>query len=153
MRLLALGTLAFASVLASACSSSPMASPTSPSTSAATSSTMAALSGTWASSASSGTSAASASSACSNVQYTVTPVGTDRATVTYGATCMGIVIRGTGDGVASGNTATWNTAGSAGPCSFSLNGTATPVSNSSARITYTGTVCGMPVSGSEVLTR
>ena len=86
------------------------------------------------------TGAAAVSGVCSNTQYTVTPVGTDRATVTYGATCMGIAIRGTGDGVASGNTVTWNTAGSAGPCGFTLNGTATPVNNSSARITYSGTV-------------
>lgn len=130
-----------------------MASPTSPSTSASTtSSALTALSGTWASSPSSA-GATAVSGVCSNTQYTVTPVGTDRATVTYGATCMGIAIRGTGDGVASGNTVTWNTAGSAGPCGFTLNGTATPVNNSSARITYSGTVCGMPVSGSEVLTR
>jgi hypothetical protein len=113
---------------------------------------MTALSGTWASSPSSHGGAA-VSGVCSNTQYTVTPVGTDRATVTYGATCMGTSIRGIGEGVASGNTMTWNTAGSAGPCGFTLSGTATPVNGSSARMTYTGTVCGMPVSGSEVLTR
>lgn len=130
-----------------------MASPTSPSASASTSnSAVAALSGTWASSSAS-TGSAAVSGVCSNTQYTVTPIGSDRATVSYGATCMGIAIRGTGDGVASGNTVNWNTAGSAGPCGFTLTGTATPVNSTSARITYSGTVCGMPVSGSEVLTR
>ena len=127
--------------------------PAAPSTVVATTSTIDALTGSWKSAAS-----ATPVGPCSGISYTVTPTGASSASVTYQATCGGGAISGSGLGTAVGNMMNWSTDGSipgAGPapCAFRLNGTATPAGNSTVTLTYAGTVCGLPVSGSDTLRR
>lgn len=138
--------------------------PTAPSASAATpaatqTSTVNALTGSWTSAAS----AAAATSAtpagpCSGTTYTVTPTGESSASVTYRAVCSNVTVNGSGSGTVVGTTMNWATDGSIqlvgqSSCAFRLSGTATPAGNSTASLTYAGTVCGFPVSGSETLAR
>ena len=110
---------------------------------------LAALGGTWSS-----TPAATATiGMCSATNYSITPTGANTATVTYSATCMGISGSGSGSGTMNGNTLTWTTTGNAGPCPFSLSGTAVPSGASDLNVTYSGTVCGAPISGAQLLHR
>lgn len=132
-----------AGLAAFAACSTNSGSTTAPST---TSGPISAFSGTW-------TSAASTNSVCTSTNYTVTPTSGTTANVTYAATCAGLPVTGTGTGTANGNTLNWNAAGSAAGCPFTLNGTAVPASATNLNVAYTGTVCGSPISGSDVLKR
>ncbi len=109
---------------------------------------MTAMSGTWRSAA-----AGTPSGPCSGITYTVTPSGATTASVTYAATCAGIPLSGSGSGTTTGDAIAWSTTGTAGVCPFTLNGTAAPGGTSTAKVTYAGTVCGLPVSGSDTVTR
>jgi hypothetical protein len=111
--------------------------------------TMNAFAGTWRSSA-----VTAVNGACTSMNWTITPTGTASATIAYSATCSGVAVTGTGNGTLSGNTLNWTTSGTAANnCSFGLNGTAIPDSGADLRVTYSGTVCGLPVSGSDTLHR
>ena len=120
-------------------------SPSAPSsTSAAAAGSIAAFAGTW-------TAAAGLTvGPCSGTTYSVTPTGTNSATITYSATCAGMAVAGSGSATSDGSTLAWTTTGTAGPCPFALNGTAVPA-GSNLKVAYSGTVCGAPVSGSEAL--
>ncbi len=108
--------------------------------------------GTWVTSAST----ASATS-CAGVKYTVTPVTSTSANVTFSGTCAGTIqVNGTGSGTVSGSTLGWNAQGTVTQgtlsCPFTFtNGKATQEAAGGVRIIYSGTVCGIPVSGDEVL--
>jgi len=107
------------------------------------------MSGTWRA-----TSASSTVGPCTSTTYTVTPTGTNTANVTFGATCAGVAVSGNGNGTLNGNTLNWATSGNAGACTFALTGTAVPSTGASdLNITYGGTVCNAPVSGSDTLHR
>ena len=110
---------------------------------------LAALGGTWSSTAG----ATATAGVCSATNYSITPTGINNATVTYSATCMGISGSGSGSGTMNGNTLTWTTTGNAGPCPFSLSGTAVPSGAADLNVTYSGTVCGAPISGAQLLHR
>lgn len=140
---------------AAGCSAVPGASPVAPSAQdGATASVMSALSGTWRSTTvATATAGAGTRGPCSGITYTLTPTGPSSASATYGATCGGIAISGSGTATAAGNGVAWTTSGGLGACPFALSGTLTPTGASSATLTYAGTVCGLPVSGSESLTR
>ncbi len=95
---------------------------------------------------------------CTNVVWQLT--GVDGSTVfgSFTATCAGgFDVVGTGSGTPSGAMLNWTAIGTASQsgasCPFSLSGTATPVGESVLQIDYTGTVCGIPVQGSEQLDR
>jgi hypothetical protein len=96
---------------------------------------------------------------CSNLKYTVTPSGTNSATVTFSATCASnITVNGTGSGTVNGTTLNWNSQGTVSQggltCPFTFpNGsnTAVPDGTNGVKVNYAGTVCGIPISGSEVL--
>jgi hypothetical protein len=95
---------------------------------------------------------------CSSVHYSVTPAGSDTASINYAATCAGLSISGTGTAVGTSTNLTWTSDGTAllnggVSCGFHLTGVATPMSASTASITYSGTVCGVPVSGTDTLSR
>jgi hypothetical protein len=147
-----IATLAAASVLLTACGASKDAgrSPTTPTPGALS---LDALAGTWVTTRS-GTPAAS----CGAVNYVVTPVTATSATITFSATCAGSVqIAGTGTGTVNGSALDWAAQGlvsqSGVNCPFTFpNGKATP-ETAGIRIVYSGTVCGIPVSGDEVLKR
>ena len=89
--------------------------------------------------------------------YTVTPVTSSSANVTFNATCAGnIQVNGTGTGSVSGATLGWTAQGTVtqgsltSPFTFA-NGKTTQETTGGIRVVYSGTVCGIPVSGDEVL--
>ena len=151
-------SLALACTLATGCSlldkmkndSSSSSSPTSPSPAVG----MDTFAGTWSS-----LSPSTPATGCGNVQYTVTPVSTSSATVSFAATCGGSInINGGGTGSISGSTLNWTANGLVSQggvnCPFTLtNGTATKDPNGNVVVQYSGTVCGIPVSGSETVKR
>lgn len=97
---------------------------------------------------------------CGNLSYTVTPIGTASANVTFTATCASnISVSGSGSGTLAGSTITWSATGLVGqggvncPFSFSNNTATIDSTNTQVTINYTGTVCGIPVSGSQTVTK
>ena len=90
---------------------------------------------------------------CAAITYTVTPTGSSAANVTFAATCQGVPITATGTGELSGTTLNWSMSGTASVCVFTVMGSSVPASSSDLRVTYSGTVCGVPFSGMEVLHR
>src|SRR5262252_4768044 len=151
--------LAAACVLTAGCdllnnkdSSSSSTTPTAPT---APTTSMTAFAGTWQS-----TSAATTLpvTGCGNLTYTVTPTGTNSAAVVFAATCASnISVNGSGSGTLSGNVVTWSAGGLVGQggvnCPFSFNNNTATIDSTSSQVTiaYTGTVCGIPVSGSETV--
>ncbi len=123
--------------------------PASPSASAAS---LDAFAGTWAS-----TSATIPATGCGNVHYTVTPTSATTANVTFSATCASTIqVAGAGTGKVTGATLEWSAQGLVGQggtnCPFSFpNGKATEETGGGIKVSYAGTVCGIPVSGSEVV--
>lgn len=105
------------------------------------------------------TTASPSATSCNNLKYTVTPTSATTATITFSATCAGnVAVNGTGTGTLSGSTLNWNAQGTIAQGTFSCpftfpNGsnTAVPDGTNAVKVTYSGTVCGIPVSGSEVV--
>jgi len=139
-------------VVAAACVETRHEGPTSPSEVAKILAT-----GSW-------TSAATASSlplnvgACGNLEWKITSMTDTSASGTFKATCGGgLTLEGSAEGKLNGATADLKASGTvsgAGTnCPFSLTGTALPEGLDKIRITYSGTTCLGPVSGSEVLTK
>jgi hypothetical protein len=148
--------LAAAVAFAAACSkSSGTTQPTgTPSTSAPTVS-ISAFSGNW-------TTAATtpAPSSCTQQDYTITPTGTNSASVVYAIACGGYKVEGTGSGSLSGSTLTWNAKGSLSgpnlPCPTGFefkNSTATLQADNQVLVTYNAVVCGLTFNGSQLLKR
>ena len=126
---------------------SPNSTPTSPSTPTAS---MNQFAGTWQS-----VTASTPPTGCGNLSYTVTPVSSTSANVTFTATCAAnITVPGSGSGTLSGSEIDWSATGLVGQggvnCPFSFsNSKAVLGSDGTIAITYSGTVCGIPVSGTE----
>jgi hypothetical protein len=109
--------------------------------------------GTWSSA-----TASTPATGCGNVKYTVTPVSTSAANVNFEATCGGnIVVNGGGTGTLSGSTLNWTANGLVSQCGVNCpftftNGKATQdAAGTNVVVTYSGTVCGIPVSGTETV--
>ena len=123
-------------------------SPTSPSGSTS----MDAFAGTWSSS-----TASTPASGCGNVKYTVTPTTTTSAAVTFTATCASnITVTGSGAGTLSGNTIDWSASGLVAQggvnCPFTFtNSKAALGTDGQIAVNYNGNVCGIPVSGTEMV--
>jgi len=123
--------------------------PTEPSS---TSASVGDFAGTWVTSSSS-----LPATSCGAVKYTVTPVTDKSANVTFGGTCAGnIEVTGSGTGTVSGAALEWNAQGTVTQgslsCPFNFtNGKATQETAGGMRIVYNGAVCGIPVTGDEVL--
>lgn len=121
-------------------------SPTTPTTS------IDAFAGTWAS-----VTASTPPTGCGNLKYTITPTSATSANVTFTATCAGnITVTGSGNGTLSGSVVTWTAGGLVGQggvnCPFTFtNNKATLESNGQIVVNYTGSVCGIPVSGTETV--
>lgn len=120
--------------------------PTGPTTS------MDAFAGTWSS-----ITVANPATGCGNLKYTVTPTTTSTANVTFSATCASnISVTGSGAGTLSADTITWSANGLVGQggvnCPFTFtNSRATLGADGQIAVNYTGTVCGIPVSGTETV--
>src|SRR5829696_504859 len=123
--------------------------PTSPS---GPSASIDAFAGTWSS-----ISASSPANGCGDLKYTVTPTSTSSATITFNATCAGsIALTGSGAGTLSGNVISWTANGLVAQggvnCPFAFtNSKATLGSDGQIAVNYTGTVCGIPVTGTETV--
>ena len=107
--------------------------------------------GTWTSA-----TASSPATGCGNLTYTVTPLSTTAANVTFAGTCAGsIAVTGTGSGKVNGSTLEWTAQGLVAQggvnCPFAFtNGKATEDA-AGIKVVYSGTVCGIPVSGTETV--
>lgn len=125
------------------------ATPTTPTTPTAS---IDAFAGTWAS-----VTASTPPTGCGNLKYTITPTAASSANVSFTATCAGnITVTGAGSGTLSGSVMTWNASGLVGQggvnCPFTFtNNKATLESGGQVVVNYTGTVCGIPVSGTETV--
>lgn len=121
-------------------------SPTSPTESGS----LSAFAGTWSS-----VTASTPAAGCGNVKYTVTPTTTSSAAVTFSATCAGnIAVTGAGAGTLNGSAMDWSASGLVAQggvnCPFTFtNSKATLDAAGQIVVTYAGTVCGIPVSGTE----
>ena len=142
MRILSVLGLSATLLAATACSNGM---PTAPSADPVN--ILASIGGTWSSTAA----AAATAGICGAVNYSITPTGANSAAITFSGSCMGITGSGSGSGTVNGNTLTWTTTGNAGPCPFSLSGTAVQSGASDLNVTYSGTVCGAPISGAQLL--
>ena len=93
---------------------------------------------------------------CGNLKYTVTPTTATSANVSFTATCASnITVTGSGVGTLAGSVINWNASGLVSQggvnCPFTFsNGKATiDEANKQIAVVYGGTVCGIPVSGTE----
>ena len=126
-------------------SSSPTA-PTSPKGS------LDAFAGTWSS-----VNVSNPATGCGNLKYTITPTTATSANVTFTATCAGnIAVSGSGAGTLSGDSINWSANGLVAQggvnCPFTFtNSRATLGADGQIAVNYTGTVCGIPVSGTETV--
>jgi hypothetical protein len=82
------------------------------------------------------------------------------AVIVFIATCANARIRGEGRGQVSGDTLYWRAGGTvtlAGgrtcPFTFADGNSATPAGSGLVKVTYNGTVCSMPVSGTQIVKR
>jgi hypothetical protein len=137
-------------VAALACVETKHESPVSPSEVAKVLST-----GSWTSAATAASTALNPGS-CGNLEWKIATMTPTSASGTFKATCGGgLTLEGSAEGTLSGLTANLKADGTvtgAGiNCPFGLTGTAVPEGLDSVRITYSGTTCLGPVSGSEVL--
>ena len=126
-------------------------SPT-PTTPAAPTVSIDAFAGTWAS-----VTPSTPPTGCGNLKYTITPTSATAANVTFTATCAGnITVTGSGSGTLSGSVVTFSSSGLVGQggvnCPFTFtNNKATLESTGQVTVNYSGTVCGIPVSGTETV--
>lgn len=126
-------------------------SPT-PATPTTPTATIDAFAGTWAS-----ITPSTPPTGCGNLKYTITPTSATAANVTFTATCASnITVTGSGSGTLSGSIITWSASGLVGQggvnCPFTFtNNKATLESTGQVTVNYTGTVCGIPVSGTETV--
>jgi len=123
-------------------------SPTSPSPTTS----IDAFAGTWQS-----VTATTPPTGCGNLKYTVTPTTATSANVSFTATCASnITVTGSGAGTLSGSAITWSATGLVGqggvncPFNFPSNKSTLGADNQIV-VSYAGTVCGIPVSGSETV--
>lgn len=145
--------LALASAAAAGCNllnkATDSTSPTSPSSSTVS---LEAFAGSWSSATSS-----TPATGCGNVKYTVTPVSATSANVTFAGTCASsIQLTGTGTGKVNGSALDWSAQGLVSQggvnCPFTFtNGKAIEDAAGTIKVTYGGTVCGIPVSGTETV--
>jgi hypothetical protein len=149
---LIVAAIAAASIMAAGCDALKKLTDKNPAAPSPASVSLDAFAGSWASS-----SATIPATGCGNVHYIVTPVSATTANVTFSATCASsIEVSGTGTGKINGSTLEWSAQGLVGQggtnCPFTFpNGTAAEDSGGGIRVTYAGTVCGIPVSGSEIV--
>jgi hypothetical protein len=125
---------------------------TSPTPTSPTPTSLDAFAGTWQS-----VTAATPPTGCGNLKYTVTPTTATSANVSFTATCASnIAVSGAGSGTLSGSAINWSASGLVSQggvnCPFTFtNGKATQDTSGQVVVTYSGTVCGIPVSGTETV--
>ena len=147
-----LGALVAACLLTAACDVIDKLKGKNPTAPSGTSASLSDFAGTWVTS-----SSAFPATSCGDVKYTVAPVSETSANVTFSGTCAGNTrVNGSGTGTVSGSSLDWNAQGTVTQgsltCPFTFaNGKATQEATGGVRVVYSGTVCGIPISGDEVL--
>lgn len=115
--------------------------------------------GTWTSSATTlDAGGAALPDGCSRFDYSVTPAADGRsARLAVNATCAGISVTASGQGTMAGESLSWSASGTAVKgsltCPFSFENSTATLEGSGVRVTYSGTVCGIPVKGSQLLVK
>ena len=93
---------------------------------------------------------------CGNFTWAITNFSFTSAAGTFGATCGGgLTLAGSATAtLASSSSVDWNASGTvtglAQPCTFNVGGTAA-LEGTGVRVNYTASVCGVTISGSELL--
>lgn len=95
---------------------------------------------------------------CTNIRWQITNQTASSAGGTFSATCSGIQLNGALSGTLNGSVVNWTSTGTAtapgiASCPFTITGTATPESPTTARLNYSGTTCLGTLSGSELVQR
>ena len=112
--------------------------------------------GSW-SSASAASAASFNPGSCGNFQWSITSMTTTSAAGTFKAVCGGgLTLQGSAEGVMNGLSANITASGTGSSpttssCTFALSAVAVPESLTTVKVTYSGNVCGMTTSGTEVL--
>jgi hypothetical protein len=127
--------------------------------SGATGMSVASFGGAWTSSSTgSGASGATVPDGCAQFDYTVTPAADGRsAALTVNATCAGITVTALGQGTMVSETLSWSASGTASrgslTCAFSFEKSTATLEGAGVRVNYSGSVCGIPLRGSELLVK
>jgi hypothetical protein len=135
---------------------SPSASPSSPSSSPSSQVSNVLNTGAWASTTQRATSSFNPGE-CGNFQWQITTLTTTSATGTFSAVCAGgLALKGSAEGKLEGVSATITVSGTGSSptipsCTFSISAVAVPQTLDTVKLTYSGNVCGMTTSGSEIL--
>ena len=94
---------------------------------------------------------------CGNFQWQILTMTTTSATGTFSAVCAGgLALQGAAEGKLEGITANITVSGTGSSptipsCTFSISAVAVPQTLDTVKLTYSGTVCGMTTSGTEIL--
>ena len=157
-RLLVTFAIVAVAVAATACISTQQTTPAAPTSTTSSSSTDVSkvlTTGTWASAS---TAPTFSPSTCGNFQWTIASMTATSATGTFKAVCGGgLTLDGNGPATLNGASATLLSTGTAPApglsCPFTLTATGVPTSTTAISLTYAGTVCGVPMSGTEIINR
>jgi hypothetical protein len=97
---------------------------------------------------------------CTLVEFHVVRAAGGTATIVFAATCARVRFRAEGKGTLTGETLSWKAEGVVGlgngdSCRFRFTegNSATPAGDGRIKVTYNGTVCGIAVSGTELVRR
>ena len=122
-----------------------------PSPTPTTTASLDSFAGTWKS-----VTASTPATGCGDLKYTITPTTSTTAAVSFTATCASnINVTGSGSGTLSGSAINWSSSGlvSQGgvncPFTFTNSKATLGADGTTIAVNYTGTVCGIPVSGTE----
>ena len=94
---------------------------------------------------------------CGNFEWQITTMTTTSATGTFSAVCAGgLALKGSAEGKLEGITANITVSGTGSSptipsCTFAISAVAIPQSLDTVKLTYSGNVCGMTTSGTEIL--
>jgi hypothetical protein len=166
--------VAVAAAALAACSTDTQSQPTTPTTQTTTTATtptttavtVDSFAGQWGADDTTGTAtpnlpATASTNSCSEIEFKVVrDVDGKSAVIVFAATCARVRLRGEGRGTVSGDTLYWKAQGVASiadsrQCAFKFleRNTATPVGDGVIKVAYNGTVCDVPVSGTELVRR
>jgi hypothetical protein len=95
---------------------------------------------------------------CTALDYTITKSADGQSgEIQFDGTCAGVRATGTGKGTLTGSTLQWTAEGTATrdglTCPFKVAQGTAQLEGDGVRVTYAGAVCGVPVSGSDLLRR
>jgi hypothetical protein len=95
---------------------------------------------------------------CTALDYTITKSADGQSgDIQFNGTCAGVQATGTGKATLSGSTLNWSAQGTAIrdglSCPFNVSQGTAQLEDTGVRVTYAGTVCGLPVNGSDLLQR